>query len=232
MLNEGNQIHNFISRSGSGTVINYGSGSDSLTSYQTVPVPLVKKLRFLQFRFRFHNAAIVSSIRDSFSFLSICHTVILNSNSGKFSKTFHRQQLGVYGDFLGVGMEFFFKQHDNFPRLYLAPLKRFSGNRGSTNVSQARNQFLTKWSLRGVNKKFLLFFNNHLGLELSIHRKTIHFWQKCLNSISWHSPFNFLNFALCNVPVCVIQRAERICGPPIRGEPMEPGLHRWYHQYS
>jgi hypothetical protein len=32
MLNEGNQIHNFISRSGSGTVINYGFGSDFLTS--------------------------------------------------------------------------------------------------------------------------------------------------------------------------------------------------------
>ncbi len=29
MLNEGNQIHNFISSSGSGTVINYGSGSCS-----------------------------------------------------------------------------------------------------------------------------------------------------------------------------------------------------------
>ncbi len=27
MLNEGNQIHNFISSSGSGTVINYGSGT-------------------------------------------------------------------------------------------------------------------------------------------------------------------------------------------------------------
>jgi hypothetical protein len=33
MLNEGNQIHNFVSSSGSGTVINYGSGSDFLTSY-------------------------------------------------------------------------------------------------------------------------------------------------------------------------------------------------------
>jgi hypothetical protein len=32
MLNEGNQIHNFISRSGSGTVINYGFGSEFLTS--------------------------------------------------------------------------------------------------------------------------------------------------------------------------------------------------------
>ena len=32
MFNEGNQIHNLISSSGSGTVINYGSGSDFLTS--------------------------------------------------------------------------------------------------------------------------------------------------------------------------------------------------------
>jgi hypothetical protein len=50
MLNEGNQIYNFISSSGSGTVINYGSGSDFLTSYSsgsgstrqkvTVPVPV------------------------------------------------------------------------------------------------------------------------------------------------------------------------------------------------
>ena len=50
MLNEGNKIHHFISSSGSGTVINYGSGSDFLTSYgcgstskkvtvPTVPVP-------------------------------------------------------------------------------------------------------------------------------------------------------------------------------------------------
>jgi len=31
ILNEGNQIHNFISNSGSGTVINYGS--DFLTNY-------------------------------------------------------------------------------------------------------------------------------------------------------------------------------------------------------
>jgi hypothetical protein len=49
MFNEGNQIHNFISSSGSGTVINYGSGSDFLTSYgsgsgstsQKVTVPTV-----------------------------------------------------------------------------------------------------------------------------------------------------------------------------------------------
>ncbi len=33
ILSEDNQIHNFISSSGSGTVISYGSGSDFLTSY-------------------------------------------------------------------------------------------------------------------------------------------------------------------------------------------------------
>ncbi len=47
MLNEGNKKHNFISSSGSGTIINYGSGSDYLASYgsgstsQKVPVPTV-----------------------------------------------------------------------------------------------------------------------------------------------------------------------------------------------
>jgi hypothetical protein len=55
MLNEGNQIHNFMSSSGSGSVIIYDSGSDFLTSYSsgscsgsksqkvtvpTVPVPV------------------------------------------------------------------------------------------------------------------------------------------------------------------------------------------------
>jgi hypothetical protein len=52
ILNEGNQTHNFMSSSGSGTIINYGSGSDFLTCYgsssgstsqkvtaPTVPVP-------------------------------------------------------------------------------------------------------------------------------------------------------------------------------------------------
>jgi len=49
MFIEGNQIQDFMSSSGSGTVINYGSGSDFLTSYGsgsgstsqkvTVPVP-------------------------------------------------------------------------------------------------------------------------------------------------------------------------------------------------
>ena len=47
MLNEGNQIHNFMSSSGSGTIIYYGSGSDFLTSYgsgstsQKITVPTV-----------------------------------------------------------------------------------------------------------------------------------------------------------------------------------------------
>ncbi len=33
MINESNQIHKFIPSSGSGTIINYGSGSDFLTNY-------------------------------------------------------------------------------------------------------------------------------------------------------------------------------------------------------
>ncbi len=58
-LNEGNQIHNFISCSGSGTGINYGSGSDCLTSHGygsdstsqkvTVPEPpLLLNLEFMR----------------------------------------------------------------------------------------------------------------------------------------------------------------------------------------
>jgi hypothetical protein len=58
LLNEGNQIHNFISSSGSGTIISYGSGfgSDFLTSYgsgsdstsqkvtvPTIPVPVPQR---------------------------------------------------------------------------------------------------------------------------------------------------------------------------------------------
>jgi hypothetical protein len=55
MFNEGNLIHNFMSSSGSETVIYYGSGSDFLTSNGSGSGLLVKKLRFLRFRFRFHN---------------------------------------------------------------------------------------------------------------------------------------------------------------------------------
>ncbi len=64
MLYEGNQIHNFMSSSGSGTVIDYGSSSDFLTSYgssygsgsgstsqkvtvPTVPVPVPQHCPFL-----------------------------------------------------------------------------------------------------------------------------------------------------------------------------------------
>ncbi len=62
MFNEGNHIHNFMSSSGSGTVINYGSGSDFLTSYgsgygsgstnqkvtvPTVPVPVPQHCWYL-----------------------------------------------------------------------------------------------------------------------------------------------------------------------------------------
>ncbi len=62
--------------SGSGTVIKDGSGSDFLARYgsgsgsarQKVTVPLVKKLRFLRFRFRFHNAGNKRRKHARFSF--------------------------------------------------------------------------------------------------------------------------------------------------------------------
>jgi hypothetical protein len=59
ILNEGNQIHNFISSSGSGTVINYGSGTDFLASYgfgfvytrQKVMVPVPQHcIKYLRIR--------------------------------------------------------------------------------------------------------------------------------------------------------------------------------------
>ncbi len=67
IFNEGNQIHNFMSSSGSGTVINYGS--DFLTSYgsgstsqkvtvPTVPVPVPVPQHWLELFGTF-------SIRDS-----------------------------------------------------------------------------------------------------------------------------------------------------------------------
>jgi hypothetical protein len=70
MINEGNQIHNYLIiycvfvrtfvipfYYGSGTVISYGSGYGSTrpkVTVPTVPVPHGKKLRFL--RLRFHTA--------------------------------------------------------------------------------------------------------------------------------------------------------------------------------
>jgi hypothetical protein len=71
MFNEGNQIHNFMSSSGSGTVINYGSGSDFLTSYgsgygsgstsqkvtvPTVPVPVPQHcVQIFKFSFKLES---------------------------------------------------------------------------------------------------------------------------------------------------------------------------------
>ncbi len=72
MLNEGNQIHNFISTSGSGTVINFGSdsGSDFLTSSGsgstskkvTVPVPVPVLQRWLTVN---HNSDLDTKLRNN-----------------------------------------------------------------------------------------------------------------------------------------------------------------------
>jgi hypothetical protein len=59
MLNEGNQIHNLISSSGSGTVINYGSGygSDFLTSYGSGSGSTTLKIRQINYA-RFKESAV------------------------------------------------------------------------------------------------------------------------------------------------------------------------------
>ncbi len=44
MFIEVNQIHNFMSSSGSGTVINYGSGSDFFTTYGSGSTTLITAL--------------------------------------------------------------------------------------------------------------------------------------------------------------------------------------------
>ncbi len=44
ILTEGNRIHNFTSSSGSGTVINSGSGSEFVTSYGSGPGSVCKKV--------------------------------------------------------------------------------------------------------------------------------------------------------------------------------------------
>jgi hypothetical protein len=72
MFNEGNQVHNFMPSSGSGTVINYGSGSDFLTSYgsgsgstsqkvtvPTVPVPVPQHCFVPYFTFHISSFGIV-----------------------------------------------------------------------------------------------------------------------------------------------------------------------------
>ncbi len=57
MLNEGNLIHNFISSSGSGTVINYRSGSSSDF--------------FNELRFRFHKAKSYGSYSSGSGFTTL-----------------------------------------------------------------------------------------------------------------------------------------------------------------
>jgi hypothetical protein len=55
MLNEGNKRHNFISGFGSGTVINYGSGSDFLTSYGSGSGSASQNVTAPQANFTFKN---------------------------------------------------------------------------------------------------------------------------------------------------------------------------------
>jgi hypothetical protein len=69
-FNEGNQIHNFTSSSGSGTVISYGSGSgsDFLTSYGSVSGSGSTTLDMVQ---RLLNDNIFVSLFEKSSILSL-----------------------------------------------------------------------------------------------------------------------------------------------------------------
>ena len=84
MFKEGNQIHNFMSSSGSGTVFNYGSGSDFLISYgsgsgstsqkvtvPTVPVPVPQRCVIFTFPYKnLHRTSLASTLEG---YLEIAH---------------------------------------------------------------------------------------------------------------------------------------------------------------
>ncbi len=57
MINEEYQIHNFISSSGFGTVINYGSGSRTVINYGSDSGSGSTEVTLPTIRFRFHNTA-------------------------------------------------------------------------------------------------------------------------------------------------------------------------------
>jgi hypothetical protein len=109
MFNEGNQIHNFMSSSGSGTVINYGFGSDFLTSYgygsgstsqkvtvPTVPVPVPQHCCFQHYiRLEKNEISLIISNCLSFDFplnIRSCEVATLRSfkRYRKFFKTEHK----------------------------------------------------------------------------------------------------------------------------------------------
>jgi hypothetical protein len=82
ILNEGNLIHNFISSSGSGTVIVYGSGSDCLTSYGsgstsqqvtvlTVPVPVPQHCRTLGYGYSTDCGLFIRGFHDAYQKISV-----------------------------------------------------------------------------------------------------------------------------------------------------------------
>jgi hypothetical protein len=68
ILNEGNQINNVISSSGSGTVINYGSGSTSQkVTVPTVPVPVPQRwlklvTKFLQSQLNIFKSSLMFTL--------------------------------------------------------------------------------------------------------------------------------------------------------------------------
>ncbi len=97
MFNEGNQIHNFMSSSGSGSdfLTSYGSGSGSTSQKVTVPVPVpqhCKNLLFCDFiwtflSFIFENVHTKSKKQKSFFEKSYLFVGVLKVNNGSGSTT-------------------------------------------------------------------------------------------------------------------------------------------------
>ncbi len=96
LLNEGNQIHNFISSSGSGTVINYGSGTNSQkVTVPSVPVPVPQHCLVVHEPFSFPQEVLIllphiawqpgvdqtQDIRQD-HFLQGCGSAFISSGSG------------------------------------------------------------------------------------------------------------------------------------------------------
>ncbi len=126
-LNEGNQIHNFISSSGTGTVINYGSGSnfdfltsygsgsgsDFITSYGSGSGSTSQKVTVLlfRFRFRFHNAVYMSIFLDDDILHCILWVLLSYAICQRFYNDPHKTVLQYPGYNLNIFTSFISEQY-------------------------------------------------------------------------------------------------------------------------
>ena len=187
MLNEWNQIHNFIFSSGSGTVINYGSGSDFLTSYgsgsgstsqkvtvATVPVPVPQHWLWIHIElFCFHN--VCSNVADPDPNPYVFGPRGSGSGSigercGSGSGSFYEQSKIVIKPRFLLLCDFFFTFYPwKMIEMYLQGFSNFfclliEGFTGSTPLSDGsgsgrpKNMWIRWIQIRIRNTDFLLYF--------------------------------------------------------------------------